>query len=377
MDFGLSEEQELLQRSAREFLERECPTSFVREVMSDAEGFPRQLYRKMAELGWPGLIIPESFGGLGLSMLDLALLQEEMGRALAPGPFFSSSVLATVALLHGGTSAQRREWLPRLAAGKAVATLAFTEASDRLDADGIDMRARSTRGGYRLSGTKMFVTDAQVADVIVVACRTKAKGSDGVTLFLLPRDTPGVTIRPLQTVDLTRRSAEMELREVELPASAVLGAAGKGWRTLARVVDAACVALAADSLGGAQRALEMAVDYAKVREQFGRPIGSFQAVKHMAAEMVSDVEPARSLVWYAAYAFDVLPREASRAAAMAKSRLSDVYTRTTSRAVQIHGGIGFTWEHDMHLWFKRAKWNEYAFGDATYHRERLAQLAKF
>jgi len=375
MDFGLSEEQEHLQRSAREFLERECPATFVRTVMSDPEGFPRGLYRQMAELGWAGLVIPELYGGLGLTLLDLALLMEEMGRAVLPGPFFSST-LATLALLQGAGTAQKKEWLPRLAAGDAVASLAWIEANDRLDADGISVRARKVRGGYRLSGTKMFVTDAHVADVLVVACRT-GKGEEGVTLLLLPGDTPGVIIRPLQSIDQTRRPMEVELRDIELPPSAVVGGEGKGWKVLARVLDAACVALAADSLGGAQKSLEMAVEYAKVREQFGRPIGSFQAVKHMAAEVVSEVEPARSLVWYAAYACDAVPREASRAAAMAKARLSDVYSRTTNRAVQIHGGIGFTWEHDMHLWFKRAKWNEFAFGDATYHRERLARLARF
>ena len=198
-----------------------------------------------------------------------------------------------------------------------------------------------------------------------------------MTLFLLPRDTPGVTIKPLPSIDLTRRPMEVRFEDVELPAAAVLGAEHKGWKTLARLFDAAAVALAADSLGGAERALELAVDYAKVREQFGRAIGSFQAVKHIAAEMVSEIEPARSLLWYAAYACDSVPRDAARAASMAKACLSDVYSHTTNRAVQIHGGIGFTWEHDLHFWFKRAKWNEFAFGDATYHRERLAQLAKF
>jgi alkylation response protein AidB-like acyl-CoA dehydrogenase len=196
-------------------------------------------------------------------------------------------------------------------------------------------------------------------------------------LFLVPRDTAGMTIQPLHTVDQTRRPCEVVLRNVDVPASARLADESKGWKILSRVIDAAAVLLAADSLGGAQRALEMAVDYAKVREQFGRPIASFQAVKHLCAEMVSEIEPSRSLVWYAAYAYDHDTRNAARAASMAKARLSDVYARTTNRAVQIHGGIGFTWEHDLHLWFKRAKWNEAAFGDATYHRERLAQLAGF
>jgi len=221
------------------------------------------------------------------------------------------------------------------------------------------------------------VSDAEAADAIIVPCRTGGKGAEGVTLLLIPRDAPGVSVKTVPTIDVTRRSAEINLADVDVPKSAVIGGEGKGWRVLARVQDAACIALAADSLGGAEKALELAVDYAKVREQFGRPIGSFQAVKHMAAEMVSEIEPSRALLWYAAYAFDALPKEASRAASMAKARMSDVYMRTADRAVQIHGGIGFTWEHDMHLWFKRAKWNEYTLGDASYHRERVAQLAKF
>ena len=377
MDFGLSDDQLLLQRSAAEFLASECPASLVREVARDEEGFPRGLYRHMAELGWLGLIVPDTYGGAGLSFLDLVLLLEQLGRAVVPGPFFSSAVLATLAIMLGGTSAQRQAWLPRLAAGDAVGTLAWLEASDRLDPAGVAARARKSGKAYRLSGQKLFVTDAHVADVIVAAFRSAGRGEEGVTLFLLPRDTPGVTIKPLPSIDLTRRPMEVRFEDVELPAAAVLGAEHKGWKTLARLFDAAAVALAADSLGGAERALELAVDYAKVREQFGRAIGSFQAVKHIAAEMVSEIEPARSLLWYAAYACDSVPRDAARAASMAKACLSDVYSHTTNRAVQIRGGIGFTWEHDLHFWFKRAKWNEFAFGDATYHRERLAQLAKF
>jgi alkylation response protein AidB-like acyl-CoA dehydrogenase len=376
MDFGLSEEQELLQRSARELLERECTAAFVRTVTAGEDGYPRGLYRQMAELGWNGLIVPESYGGLGLGFLDLALLAEEMGRAALPGPFFSSNLLATIALLNGANTAQKRQWLARLVAGEAVGTVAFLEESDRLDAKGIEARAKKSRAGYRLSGLKMFVTDAHVADFLVAAFRTGSKEED-ISLFLVPKETPGLTVRPLQNVDLTRRSTEVEFRDVDLPSSALMGGENKGWKTMGRLLDAAAIALAADGLGGAERTLRMAVEYSKVREQFGRVIGSFQAVKHMAAEIVSEIEPARSLVWYAAYAFDALPRDASRAASMAKARLSDVYSRASNRAVQIHGGIGFTWEHDIHFWFKRAKWNEFSFGDATYHRERLARLAKF
>lgn len=377
MDFGLSEEQEMLQRSAREFLTQECPPTFVRELYKDEEGFSRELHRKMAEQGWTGLLVPENYDGLGLTMLDMALLLEEMGRAVVPGPFFFSSVLFTLALMQGGTAAQKKAWLTRIATGETVGTLAFLEADDRLDAAGVTLKAKKTRDEYVLSGTKMFVPFAAVADALLVVARTGGKGEEGVSLFLVDRESPGLTVKSLDVFDRTRRVHEVELKNVVVPKTALVGGEGQGWKIMSRLLDAACVALAADSLGGAQKALEMAVEYTKVRTQFNRPIASFQALKHMAAEIASEIEPARALVWYAAHAFDALPREASRAAALAKARLSDVYARTTNRTVQMHGGIGFTWEHDMHFWFKRAKWNEFAFGDATYHRERLAQLEGF
>jgi alkylation response protein AidB-like acyl-CoA dehydrogenase len=377
MDFGLSEEQEMLQRSAREFLTQECPPTFVREMYKSEDGFSRELHRKMVEQGWTGLLVPETYNGSGLGLLDMALLLEEMGRAVVPGPFLFSSVLFTLALKQGGSTAQKKAWLPRLAAGEAIGTLAFLEADDRLDARGVTLKAKKSRDSYTLSGTKMFVPFAAVADALLVVARTSGRAEEGISLLLVERETPGLTIKPLEIFDLTRRVYEVECRNVVVPKTGVVGDEGQGWKILSRLMDAACVALAADSLGGAQKALEMAVEYTKVRTQFNRPIASFQALKHMAAEMASEIEPARALVWYAAHAFDTRPREASRAAALAKARLSDVYSHTTNRAVQMHGGIGFTWEHDMHFWFKRAKWNEFAFGDATFHRERLAQLEGF
>jgi len=377
MDFGLSEDQELLQRSAREFLTQECPPTFVREMYKDEEGFSRVLHKKMAELGWTGLLIPETYGGLGLGMLDMALLLEELGRAVVPGPFLFSSVLATLVLKQGGTAAQKKTWLSRLAAGEAIGTLAFLEAADRLDAAGIMLKAKKNRDSYLLSGTKMFVPFAAVADVLCVAVRVSGREEKGIDLLLVERETPGLVVKPLDIFDRTRRVSEVEFKNVVVPKTALVGSEGEGWKLLSRLIDAACIALAADSLGGAQKALEMAVEYTKMRTQFNRPIASFQALKHMAAEMASEIEPSRALVWYAAHAFDTRPRESSRAAALVKARLSDVYARTTNRAVQMHGGIGFTWEHDMHFWFKRAKWNEFAFGDATFHRERLAQLEGF
>jgi alkylation response protein AidB-like acyl-CoA dehydrogenase len=377
MDFGLSEEQEMLQRSAREFLIQECPPTFMRALYSEPEGFSRELHRKMAEQGWTGLLIPEAYGGLGLSMLDMALLLEEMGRAVVPGPFMFSSVLVALALMQGGSSVQKKTWLSRIASGEAIGTLALLEETDRIDAAGITLKAKKTRDGYLLSGTKMFVPFAAVADVLLTAVRTSGRGEEGISLLLLERTTPGLTLTPLDIFDQTRRVYEVTLHNVTITKSALVGSEGSGWKILSRLLDAAAVALAADSLGGSQKSLEMAVDYTKVRTQFNRPIASFQALKHLAAEMASEIEPARALVWYAAYAFDTLPREASRAASLAKARLAEVYSRTTNRAVQMHGGIGFTWEHDMHFWFKRAKWNEFAFGDAAFHRERLAQIEGF
>ena len=370
IDFGLSEDQEALARAAREFLARECPPALVRETARTPDGVPRGLHAKMAELGWMGLIVPEADGGLGLGTLELALVCEELGRVAAPGPFLPTQ-LVTAALVAAGTKAQRREWLPRLVSGERFAALAYLEESDRHDEEGITLRARRARGGYRLDGTKLFVVGAPGADLYLLAARTGAKS---ISLFLVDANAPGVRVRPEETIDLTRRVGELRLKDVAADRATLVGRDGAGWPILARLLDLGAILIAADSLGGAARTLEMAVEYSRVRQQFGRPIGSFQALKHMAAEMVADVEPARSLVWYAAYAFDHRRREASRAAAIAKARLGDVYSATANRSVQMHGGIGFTWEHDLHLWFKRARWNDVAFGGPTYHRERLAVL---
>jgi alkylation response protein AidB-like acyl-CoA dehydrogenase len=377
IDFGLSEDQEALQRSARDFLARECPPALVRETAKSDDGVPRDLYRRMAELGWMGLIVPEKEGGLGLGALDLILVLEELGRAATPGPFLATQ-LVVAGLLRGGTAAQRTAWLPRIIGSDAMATLAHLEDSDRHEPAGIQAKARKTRDGYVLSGTKLFVPEAEAADVFLVAARTRPGTSEaGVSLFLVERGARGVRVKPQRHVDLTRRFGELVLKDVAVRKAALVGVEGQGWPLLARLLDLAAIGIAADSLGGAQRAIEMAVEYSKVREQFGRKIGSFQAIKHIAAEMVADVEPARSLVWYAAYAWDQRPREAARAAAMAKASLGDVYSRTARRSVEMHGGIGFTWEFDLQLWYKRAHTNEVVFGDPAFHRERVAQLDGF
>jgi alkylation response protein AidB-like acyl-CoA dehydrogenase len=375
IDFGLSEDQEALQRAAREFLAAECPTALVRDNAKDGDGVPRALYRKMAELGWMGLVVPETQGGLGLSTLDLALVLEEIGRAVVPGPFLPTQ-LVIAALLGAGTPAQRAAWLPRFLAADAFGTVAFVEGDQPLEPGGIQATAKKTKDGWVLDGTKLFVQDAPGADVVLVAARTKAGTKEaGISLFLVERGTKGLRVRPHESFDLTRRSGEITLKRVLVPKTALVGREGDAWPLLSRLFDLACIGIAADSLGGAWKAIQMAVEYAKMREQFGRKIGSFQAMKHIAAEMVAEVEPSRSLVWYAAYAYDARPpKEAARAAAMAKAALGDIYSRTVRRAVEMHGGIGFTWEFDLHLWFKRAHLNEVAYGDPVLHRERVATL---
>ena len=376
MDFGLTPDQELLAQSAREFLAAESPATTVRRIAEDAHAFSPELFRKIVAQGWTGLLVPEAYGGLGLGMLDAAVLLTELGRCLTPAPILSSAVLATCLLSSAGSAAQKKQWLPKLASGEVLATVAWLEEGDRLDPAGVALKPRRARGGLRLSGAKLFVLDAEIAHLYLVAVRTGAgSGEAGVSLLLVPRDTQGISVTPLPSIDVTRRVYEVKFDDVVIPPDRIVGGEGKAWKHLARLLDVACVAIAAESQGGAERALEMAVEYAKVREQFGRTIGSFQAVKHMAAECFSEIEPSRSLLWYAAWAQQGNPKDASRAAAMAKARLGDVYTRTTDRAVQIHGGIGFTWEHDIHFWFKRARCNEAAFGGPAYHRERVAQLS--
>ncbi len=372
MDFGLSDEQRHLKETARDFLRNECPTTLVRKAMADADGIPRELYGEIAKLGWTGLIVPEQFGGAGMTTLDMAVLLEECGYAAMPGPFLFSSAIAAHALGAGGSEELKLRWLPALAAGSALGTIAIVDENDSLAPRDVTAIAAEAASGFSLSGVKMFVPYAHLADFIVVAARTGA--SDGeVALFVVETAAPGVTVKAMKCLDLTRRISRVEFDGVALKPDARL----RGVNLPERIIDIGAVAIAADSLGGIERALDMAVEYSKVREQFGKPIGSFQALKHAAAEIVADLEPARALLWHAAYAQSELAAEAPRAAAMAKARLSEIYSRATDRAVLMHGGIGFTWEHDIHLWFKRARFNEPCFGSPVYHRERVAALGEY
>jgi alkylation response protein AidB-like acyl-CoA dehydrogenase len=387
VDFGLTDEQEQLRDAARELLLRECPMERVRKIAADPAGHDAGLWRTFAEAGWLGILVPEAQGGAGLGMLDAAVVLHELGRAVAPGPFLGSSVAAVTALREGGSRALQAEWLPRIAAGEAIATLAVFEGAEaRLEGGALRDRAARRAGGFLLDGTKLFVEYGAEADLVLAAFRTarpkpKAGDFDGVGLFAVPGGARGVKKEPLVGLDETRRSAELRFRGVALPKTALLaGETARGAdsaRALRRALDATAIGLAAESLGGAERALERAVEYVKVREQFGRAVGSFQAVQHMAADAAAKIEPARALVWYAAWAFDARPKEAPLAASMAKAACCDVYRFVARTAVEMHGGIGFTWENDMHFFLKRSLANAAAGGDSDWHRERVAELSRF
>ena len=376
MDFGFNQEQELLRATARKFFENECTSEFVRARMAEPAGVTDDFWKKLAEQGWLGLIYAEEFDGTGLGFVDLTVLMEEMGRAVMPGPFFSTVLLGGLAIQEAGSAAQKKEWLSKISAGQAKTTLAFTEPNARWDAAGITASAKESGGKFTLTGTKLFVLDAHVADVIVVAARTREgkRPEEGLNLFLVPKGAKGLEVKLLPTMDQTRKLCEVTFHDVTVGADALLGAKDQAWGPLSRVLDRATVALCAEMCGGAQRVLDMTTDYAKIRVAFGKPIGSYQGVKHRAADMLVEVENAKSLTYYAAWAMDENVPEAPLAASMAKAYVSDAYRRTAGAGIQLHGGIGFTWEHDLHLYFKRAKSSEFTFGDASYHRERVAQL---
>ncbi|MGC1887843.1 MAG: acyl-CoA dehydrogenase family protein [Stellaceae bacterium] len=378
MDIGFTEEQELLRDSARRFLENECDTRFVRARMAEPAAVTDEFWRKLAEQGWLGIVYPEEEGGSGFGLVDLVVLMEEMGRAVMPGPFLSTVLLGGATIAEAAAPAQRRQWLPQIVDGSAKAALGWTEPNLRWDAAGITLRAHETGGGFGLSGTKMFVGDAHLADILVVAARTRDGSTmeDGVSLFLVPKDTPGLTVSVLPTIDETRKLCEVRLDNVALPAGALLGELHQGWAPLSGVIARATVALAAEMCGGAQQVLDMTVAYAQIRIAFGKPIGSYQGVKHQAADMLVALENAKSLTYYAAWAVDQGLDEAPLAVSMAKAAASDMARKVAGTGIQLHGGIGMTWEHDLQLYFKRAKASEVAFGDATWHRERVAQLMR-
>ena len=366
MNFAFSEEQDELRTVVRRFLAEKSPESEVRRLMETVPGYDPEVWRLATrQLGLSGLAIPQKFGGSGFGYAELTVVFEEMGRVLLCAPFFASVALAANLLLSTDDEIAKADYLPGLAAGDLFGTVALAEPSGRWDESGVSLAATRTAAGWELTGEKLYVLDGTIADLLLIAARTPA----GVSVFAVDKGAPGLAVEPLATMDQTRKQARVLLRAT--PARLV-GAEGAGWAAISRMLDLAAVALAAEQVGGAQRALEMAVDYAKTRVQFGKPIGSFQAIKHKCADMLLEVESARSAAYYGGFAADDAD-ELPVAASLAKAYCSEAYLHTAAENIQIHGGIGFTWEHPAHLYFKRAKSSELLFGDPAYHRELLAQ----
>jgi alkylation response protein AidB-like acyl-CoA dehydrogenase len=375
MEFSFSESQDELRRAARRFLEVASSEERVRAAMETEQGYDSNVWEQLSEeLGWTALTIPEEYGGLGMTYLDLHPLMEEMGRALLCSPFFSTICLGANALLLGGSDDQKQRYLPGIAAGETTATLAHTERSNPMSADGIEATYSANETGYILRGEKRFVLDGHTADLLIVSARSEgSKGAEGVSLFLVPGDADGVKRTWLPTMDQTRRLASVELGDVAVPADALLGEEDGGWDLCEQALDLARIALAAEQVGAAEMCLEMSVEYAKVRQQFGRPIGSFQAIKHKCADMLMLIESARSAAFYASALAAQADANLGEASSSAKAFCSDTFFHCAAEAIQIHGGIGFTWEHPAHMYFKRAKATEVLLGDPSFHRERVAE----
>jgi alkylation response protein AidB-like acyl-CoA dehydrogenase len=353
----------------RAFLDQKSPEAEVRRLMATDEGYDPAVWSQMAEqLGLQGLIIPEEFGGSGYTNLELTVVLEEMGRRLLCAPFFSTVVLAANTLLHSGDDAAKKEHLPGIASGDTIATLALTEESGRWDEAGVTATATRVGDGWALDGVKAYVLDGHLAQLILVAARTEA----GVSLFAIAGDASGLTRTLEPTLDQTRKLARLELSST--PATLV-GTDGHGWTTITQVLDLAAVALAAEQVGGAQFVLDMTVQYLKDRVQFGKPIGSFQALKHRCADLLREIESAKSAAYYAGWCASELNAELPTMAAVAKVYCSESYFHAAGECIQLHGGIGFTWEHPAHLYFKRAKSTELLFGSPADWRAVLAERA--
>lgn len=360
MDFGLSQDQILLKDTIRRFLDEQCPTTRVRQIMDGPTGHDPELWSGLVSLGVTGLTVPAEHGGSGLELLDLALAAEELGYAATPGPFLGTA-LAAIAIAEGGSDAQKAKWLPRLADGSAIGSFALGEADGQWDPAAVATKA----DGGRLDGAKPLVPYGSIADLHVVA----ARDSGGPGLWLVEKGAAGLHSSDYQVVDLTRRLSQ--LRFEGTPAEKLPG----GAEAVGRARDAGCILLAADAYGGCRRMLDMTVEYAKQREQFGQIIGAFQAVKHQIANLACELEPSLSLWWYAAHAFDRIRGDSERHAAIVKSHMSDVFDRFARDTTELHGGIGFTWEYDLQLWFRRSIYDRGFLGDATFHRARAAALA--
>jgi len=374
MNFGFSEDQDMIRESALNFVAKESTLERVRALHDDADGYSQTHWQTIAESGWLGAVLPEEVGGIGLGYADLICITEEFGKGLMPEPLIPFATLAGAAILHGGTEAQKADVLPQVAEGTLKVALAAYEAAGRYSLAHVAATASASGDGYMLKGEKFLAENASSADKILVTARTSgdAGDKDGISLFLIDKGAAGLTLTPITTLDHRSRST-VTLKDVQVGSDALIGSAGDALDAVEHAVDCATVALCAEMVGGMQTALEMTVGYSHERIQFGVPIGSFQALKHKAANMFMQIEAARSSMYYAAMAEDENMPDRRAAISAAKALCSDAYIAVTKEAIQMHGGIGFTDEHNIHLFYKRAIATAATYGDASYHRERYVQ----
>lgn len=372
MDFELNEDQRILQRTARDFLKEQCPKELVRNLNDSEDGHSPELWAKMAELGWMGILLPEEYGGIGWSFVEMIILMEEMGYNICPGPFISSTILGSLPLLMSGSEEQKKRFLPQAADGKLILTMALTESDGSIEPSSIKMRAAKEGNAWVLNGTKLFVPDALVADYILCVARTEAEShaDSGLTIFLVDAESPGVKITPLKTIS-REKQCEVFFDNVKLDKTSVVGPVGEAWPIVKAVLDRAAVARSAETLGSMRATLDMAVAYAKDRVQFGRPIGSFQAIQHFLADMWVDIMGTRTLVLKAAWKLTT-DQPANREVSMAKARAGEAGRRATFVGHRVFGAIGFTMEHDLHLYHRRTVAADMVFGDSDYHHEQIA-----
>ena len=373
MNLDFTEEQEMLRTSARDFLTTECPKTLVRELEESEKGYSPELWRKMAELGWMGLVIPEEYDGMGMQFLDLAILLEEMGRNILPGPFFSTVVLGALPILTAGTEEQKKELLPKIANGEAILTMALTEPSATHQAAGVKLKAVAQGDSFVLNGTKLFVENAHIADCIICVTRTKdgPNPEDGITLFLVDGGSQGMKCEVVPTIGADKL-CEVVFENVTVPKKNMLGELDKGWPIVAKTIEQAMAAKCAEMIGGAQATLDMTLDYAKERVQYGRPIGAYQAIQFFLADMWIQVDMGKNTVYEAAWMVsEGLP--STHKVAVAKGWVNEAYKFVTERGVQVHGAIGTTRDHDVGLYFRRAWAADLAFGDTEFQREVVAR----
>lgn len=380
MEFAFTEEQEMIRDTAAAFLAEVSDSAAVRSAMATERGYDPELWQRIcSEMYWQAIHLPEANGGMGLGYIEVVAMMEQMGRHLLCSPFLSTVCMAANALLIAGNEEQQAHWLGKLCEGKLTGTVAFNGGSAQWDAKSITATWRRDGNETLLNGDYRYVIDGHTADLLIVAAREEGTtGEEGISLFLLDADSAGVSREWLPTMDQARKQASVKLEQVNVPSDRLLGEAGKGWAGLAKVIDLATIALAAEQVGGSQKLLDMTIEYTSERVQFNRTIASYQAVKHKAADMMMKTEVARSAVYYAACVAQEaleggpLAGELSEAASVAKSYCSDAYFSIAGDALQLFGGVGFTWEYDVHLYFKRAKSSEHLFGNGALHRERLA-----